>query len=113
MPKPRPIPDIPYHLRDDPPLFEIVDDEYVDMPEISVYASAVAHRLAMKLFQFLKEQKDLGELHMRMLHNLRLPLDRHRRPVISSVSYRRWPKDRPYSYYAESLDAVPELAALR
>ncbi len=90
-------------------MFEVVDGETVDLPEMSLYANTVALRLFTRLAAFA-EANDLGQADHEILYNLNLPKPRNRRPDVSFVSYKRWPKDRPYPYTGNAQHVVPDLA---
>jgi Uma2 family endonuclease len=95
-------------LGDDPPFFEIIDGIKVDLPPMSSYAVTIANRLGRHIGNHA-EQNDLGEASVEDLFNLRLSLDRNRRPDVAYVSYQRWPKDRPRPTEGDAWDVVPDL----
>jgi Uma2 family endonuclease len=95
-------------LGDDPPFFEIIDGIKVDLPPMSSYAVRIANILSQRIAAFAEPQ-DLGESIVEDIFNLRLPLDRNRRPDVAFISRQRWPKDRPQPTEGDVWDVVPDL----
>jgi Uma2 family endonuclease len=84
----------PAVVRDDDPLFEIIDGKQVELPPMSVRSALVAFELARKLGNFA-EERALGRAVVEALFHLPLSgKDRSRRPDAAFVSYQRWAKDR-------------------
>jgi len=95
-------------LGDDLPFFEITDGKKEEMPPMSSYAIQIANKLAFQLNSFA-EKHELGEAIVEDIFNLRLSLDRNRRPDVAFVSYKRWPNDRPRQTEDDVWDVVPDL----
>ena len=95
-------------LPDDPPLFEIIDGKIVELPPMSSYAVRIANKLAFAI-NTASCRTELGEAFVEQLFNLRLPMDRNRRPDVGYVSYERWPLDRPQPTEGDVWDVVPDL----
>ena len=95
-------------MGDDPPFFEIIDGMKVEMPPMSSYAIRIANRLAFQINTFAAKH-ELGEAIVEDIFNLRLSLDRNRRPVVAFMSCHRWPKDRPQPTEGDVWDVVPDL----
>lgn len=95
-------------LGDDSPFFEIIDGKRVEMPPMSSCAVRIAKALAFEI-ELHARQNNLGESAHEMIFNLRLPLDRNRRPDAAFISYERWPKDRPMPLQGDVWDVVPDL----
>ena len=99
----------PPAVRDDEPLYEIVDGKRVEMPPMSAYSVLVANELTWRLASHGHE-RNLGRAVMEQLFRLALDRDRNRRPDVAFVSLARWPKDRPVPYRDNAWDVVPDLA---
>lgn len=95
-------------LPDDPPLFEIIDGKIVELPPMSSYAVRIASNLA-KAIAVQTQLTPVGEAVVEQIFNLRLSLDRNRRPDVAFVSYERWPQDRPQPMEGDIWDVVPDL----
>ena len=90
-------------------LYEIVDGEKVELPEMSMYSNEVALLLHEKLIIHLASN-DTGKAQHEILFNLNLPTARNRRPDVSFVSYERWPKNKAFPYRGVARNIVPDLA---
>ncbi len=95
-------------LPDDAPFFEIIDGKVVELPPMSSYAVRIANTLAFQINAHSR-LTDLGEAIVEQIFNLRLRLDRNRRPDVGYVSYERWPKERPQPTEGDVWDVVPDL----
>lgn len=93
----------------DGPLFEIVDGQKVELPEMSMLSNEIARRLNKELILHLANH-DTGTAQLEILYDLGLPRTRNRRPDVSYVSHERWPKNRPFPYRGVARDVVPDLA---
>jgi len=93
----------------DAPLYEIIDDQRVELPPMSIYAVRVASRLVSKLNEF-GSANNLGEAVSEGLFRLPLARPRNRRPDVALVTYQRWPKNRPVPETDNAWDVVPNLA---
>ncbi len=71
-PAPVPIPPPASSVRDDEPLFEIIDGRRVELPPMSAYASLIVCRLINFLADFAR-QKNLGQAVTEVLFHLALP----------------------------------------
>jgi Uma2 family endonuclease len=89
-------------------LYEIVDGQYKELPPMSAEATLLAARLFRKLVVFL-ELHDLGEAVPELLCGLKPGARRKYRPDLAFVSYKRWPKDRPWPS-TDPMLVVPDLA---
>jgi hypothetical protein len=95
-----------------PDLFEVVNGEIVELPDMSFYAGLVANRLNCEMAFHLKTN-DVGRSGVELLYRFPLPGDetRSRRPDVSYVSYERWPRTRPIPATGNALEIVPDLVA--
>jgi Uma2 family endonuclease len=98
------------YRREDEPLFEFIDGQRIEIPEIGALACLLANRLAREVNSHA-QQLQLGETVVQMLFHLPLPGDRNRRPPFAYVSYDRWPKERRLSPEENAWDVVPNLVA--
>lgn len=103
-----PTPEMLQLLRDDEPLFEIIDGQRVELPPMSQFAARLASRLHAKMVTF-NESHDLGEPTVEVLFCLPLDKDRNRRPDVAFVSYNRWPKGKPSKRTENAWHVVPNL----
>lgn len=90
----------------DPPLYEVVDGRYVELPEMSTYSAILASRLASRLDAFA-EASQRGQAVSEILVGLAERL--RRRPDVVFVSYDRWPRGKPFPY-TDPWPVIPELA---
>jgi Uma2 family endonuclease len=88
-------------------LYEIVDGRYEELPPLGTQAMIVVSRLSRKLGTHA-EQKQLGEVVCEMLFGLTPKARRKHRPDVAFLSYKRWPKDRPFPT-TDHLLVVPDL----
>jgi Uma2 family endonuclease len=102
-------PAIPSPVTEDESLYEIIDGQRVELPPMSVYATAVASYLGGKIAVF-SETHPIGRPFAEMLFRLPLNGSRNRRPDVSFVSYERWPMNRPIPATDNAWDVVPDLA---
>src|SRR5437899_1484369 len=93
---------------EDPPLFEIIDGQVVELPPMSIRASRVASRLIREMGVYLKTNP-LGEALMETLVRLPLPADRNRRPDVAFVSALRIAQAPPQPGSDNAWEIVPEL----
>jgi Uma2 family endonuclease len=95
-----------------PDLFEVVNGEIVELPNMSFYACLVANRLNLEMGIHLKTN-DVGQSGVELLYRLPSTEDEtlSRRPDVSYVSYERWPRTRPIPARGNALEVVPDLAA--
>jgi Uma2 family endonuclease len=89
-------------------LYEIIDNQYVELPPMSVYAGVIASRLARLLGTFA-DNHELGQVVAEVLFGLTPRARRKHRPDVAFVSYRKWAKDRPLPT-TDPWQVVPELA---
>jgi Uma2 family endonuclease len=83
----------PDTVRDEEPLYEIVNGERVELPPMSVYASLIAKRLLLPVERVATEHS-LGTAVIETLFVLDDTADLRRRPDVAFVSAARWPLDR-------------------
>ena len=97
-------------VADLPDLYEVIDGEIVEIPEMGAYSSEVANVISESIHEFAKAKK-IGRVRMDMLFRFPLPEDesRNRRPDVAFISYQRWPADKPIAYSGNPMDVVPEL----
>jgi Uma2 family endonuclease len=93
----------------DEALYEIIDGQRVDLPPMSVYATAVASSLIGELAIFSHTHL-IGRPFAEMLFRLPLNGSRNRRPDVAFVTCERWPKNRPIPATDNAWDMVPDLA---
>jgi Uma2 family endonuclease len=89
-------------------IYEIVDGRYEELPEMSAQAAVVASRLARRMGNFA-EDKRLGEVVTEALFGLTPKSRRKHRPDVAFVSYKSWPKEKPFPT-TDPWPVVPELA---
>ncbi len=90
--------------------YEIIGGKRVELPPMSINSGRLASRLARKLGDFA-EQHDLGEVNTEVLFDIPLPGVRNRRPDLTFVSYKKWPKNRDAPEEQDAAwDVVPDLA---
>jgi len=94
-----------------PEYYEVIAGEIVEVPPMSDYANAVAHRLNRAVDRYL-DANDIGETGIERLFRIpqRKDKGRNRRPDWAYISFERWPKDRPYTYRENARDVVPDIA---
>jgi Uma2 family endonuclease len=88
--------------------YEIVNDQYVELPPMSTSATVVASRLMRKLGAFA-DSRQLGEVVAQPLFPMAPGTKTRRRPDVAFVSNARWPKDRPLPN-TDPWPVTPELA---
>ncbi len=89
-------------------LYEEIDGQPVEVPEMSFYANWLGARLLGFLFPFT-EAHQLGFTTTECLYHLGQPVNRNRRPDVAFVSYARWPKGKPFPKVDNALDVTPNL----
>jgi Uma2 family endonuclease len=95
-----------------PDLFEVVNGEIVELPNMSLYACLVANRLNLEMGFHLKTN-DVGRSGVELLYRFPSSDDetRSRRPDVSYVSYEQWPRTRPIPARGNAFEVVPDLVA--
>lgn len=93
---------------EDDRLYEIVDGQRLDVPQMSAYTTWIASRLQSRL-AFYAEEHALGTAVMEMLFILDAERDLRRRRDVAFVSAARWPLDRALPE-AGDWAVVPNLA---
>jgi Uma2 family endonuclease len=88
-------------------LYEIVDGEVVELPEMGIYATIIANTLAFAIMDFLRQQPP-GLVVIEGMFILDGRRDLRRRPDVASVSVGRWPDDREIPEEGD-WDVVPDL----
>jgi Uma2 family endonuclease len=92
----------------DEPLYEIVDNQRVDLPPMSVYTTWLASRLHGRLWPYAEEH-GLGTSVVEMLFILDAERNLRRRPDVAFVSTERWQLDRELPSTGD-WEVVPNLA---
>lgn len=108
-PKPKPEQPAPAKRGDDP-LFEVVNGQIVELPNMSSYSSQLANDLVIALALHLNQTKS-GTVLSEILFSIPIKkdADNQRRPDVAYLSKERW----PLSHRAPDTDpwpAVPNLA---
>lgn len=93
----------------DDPLYEIIDNQRVELPPMSTLAAVLSSDLVYFLGSFARTQS-LGRAVAEVLFRLPVNGNRSRRPDGAFVSYQRWPKDRPIPARGDAWEVVPNLA---
>ena len=94
--------------QDDDLLYEVVDDQVVELPPLGAYETWLASVLTIHLETFAR-QHQLGRAVQGMLFDLGPTVRRKRRPDAAFVSYERWPRQHRVPH-AEAWEVVPNLA---
>lgn len=94
--------------QDDDTLYEVVDDQQVELPPMGAYSVWIAAVLVNHLANFAR-QHQLGRAVPEMLFDFTATLQRKRRPDAAFVSFDRWPQQRRVPR-TEAWDVVPNLA---
>ena len=98
----------PPAVRDDEPLFEIINGQRVELPPMSAFETNLAFNLAFYIEQFARPRR-LGRAVTEILFLLNANLDLRRRPDGAYVSFTRWPRKKKIPRQ-EAWEVVPELA---
>jgi len=93
--------------QDDDTLYEVVDDQKVELPPMGAYSVWLATVLVIHLANFAK-QHQLGRAVQEMLFDFTATLQRKRRPDAAFVSFDRWPPQRRIPR-TEAWEVVPNL----
>ena len=88
-------------------LYEVVDDQVVELAPMGAYEIRIASVLTMYLETFAR-QHQLGRTVQGMLFDLTATVQRQRRPDVAFVSYDRWPRQRRVPR-TEAWGVVPNL----
>ena len=94
--------------RSDEPLYEVVNGERVELPEMSIYANLIAGRVKQRLDEWTL-QSPTGVPAMEALFILDSKKDLRRRPDVAWVSFEAWPSDREIPETGD-WEVVPTLA---
>jgi Uma2 family endonuclease len=94
-------------VAEDDPLYEIVDDQRVELLPMAANAVQIAFNLAFEIKAFAKSH-DLGQASTEMLFRLRSKPKLHRRPDAAYVSFERWPKGQRIPK-DNAWDVIPDL----
>lgn len=89
-------------------LYEEIDGQRVEVPEMSFFANWLGARIFGFLFTY-SESHDVGLPTVESLFHLGPPVDRNRRPDVAFVSHARWPKGKPFPKVGNALDVTPNL----
>jgi Uma2 family endonuclease len=91
----------------DEPLYEIENGRRVEPLPMGAYETLVASGLLGYLIQYCQKKK-FGRAVNEMLFDL-VAVNRHRRPDVAIVSYKRWPRARRVPS-TEAWEVIPDLA---
>jgi Uma2 family endonuclease len=94
--------------QDDDILYEVIDDQKVELSPMGVYRVWLATVLVVHLANFAR-QHQLGRAVQEMLFDFTATLKRKRRPDAAFVSFDRWPQQRRIPR-TEAWEVVPNLA---
>jgi Uma2 family endonuclease len=89
-------------------LYEVVDDQIVELAPMGAYEVWLATLLVARLATFAR-QHQLGRAVQEMLFDLTVATGRKRRPQVAFVSFDRWPRHRRIPR-TEAWEVVPNLA---
>ncbi len=93
---------------DEDVLYEVVDDQVVELAPMGAYEVRLATWLAARLETFA-QQHQLGRAVQEMLFDLTVATGWKRRPDVAFVSFARWPRQRRIPR-TEAWEVVPNLA---
>ena len=93
---------------DEDVLYEVVDDQVVELAPMGAYEVRLATLLAARLEIFV-QQHQLGRAVQEMLFDLRVMAGRKRRPDVAFVSFDRWPQHHRIPRI-DAWEVVPNLA---
>jgi Uma2 family endonuclease len=93
---------------DEDVLYEVVDDQVVELAPTGAYEVWIASVLGAHLATFVTEHQ-LGRAVQEMLFDLTVATGRKRRPDVAFVSFSRWPLTRRIPR-TEAWEVVPNLA---
>jgi Uma2 family endonuclease len=93
---------------DEDVLYEVVDDQVVELAPMGAYEVRLATLLAARIETFA-QQHQLGRALQEMLFDLTVATGRKRRPDVAFVSFDRWPLTRRIPR-TEAWEVVPNLA---
>jgi len=93
--------------QDDDILYEVVDEQVVELGPMGADEIWLATVLVVHLTNFVR-QHQLGRAVQEMLFDFTAMIQRKRRQDVAFVSYERWPRQRPVPH-AEAWEVVPNL----
>jgi Uma2 family endonuclease len=93
---------------DEEVLYEVVDDQVVELAPMGAYEVRLATLLTARIETFA-QQHQLGRAMQEMLFDLTVATGRKRRPDVAFVSFDRWPLTRRIPR-TEAWEVVPNLA---
>ena len=93
--------------QDEDILYEVVDDQVVELGPMGAHEIWLATELARHLGNFVR-QHQLGRVVQELLFDFTAMVKRKRRPDVAFVSYERWPRQRSVPH-AEAWEVVPNL----
>jgi len=93
--------------QDDDILYEVVDDQVVELGPMGAHEIWLATELVVHLGTFVR-QHQLGRTVQEMLFDFTAVVQRKRRPDVAFVSYERWPRQRRVPH-TEAWEVVPNL----
>ena len=94
--------------RDEDSLYEVVDDQVVELAPMGAYEVRLAMVLALYVENFARQHR-LGRAVQEMLFDLGPAIQRRRRPDVAFVSYDRWPQQQRVPR-TEAWEGVPNPA---
>jgi Uma2 family endonuclease len=103
-----PVNQVEVQTADEDVLYEVVDNQIVELPPMGAYEVRLATLLAARLEIFV-QQHQLGRAVQEMLFDLRVRAGRKRRPDVAFVSFERWPQHRRIPRI-DAWEVVPNLA---
>jgi Uma2 family endonuclease len=95
-------------ITDEDILYEVVDDQVVELAPTGAYEVWIASVLGAHLATFVTEHQ-LGRAVQEMLFDLTVATGRKRRPDVAFVSFDRWPRHRRIPRI-DAWEVVPNLA---
>lgn len=93
---------------EDEPLYEVVDDQLVELAPMGAYQAWLATELTAYLRNFARQHR-LGRVVQETLFDLGPAIRRKRRPDVAFVSYARWSQQQRVPN-TEAWNVVPNLA---
>lgn len=104
----RQVEDVTDHLSHPDALYEIVDGQVVELPEMGAYSYYVAFLLFEELRNFLATNPT-GVVFLEAVFVIDVARDLRRRPDVAFISFGRWPTDRTIPTIGD-WEVVPDLA---
>src|SRR4051812_30066976 len=89
-------------------LYEVVDGRVVEPTDMGILETLIASEIMFAIRAYLDRDRS-GRVTTEMLYWIDRGKNLQRRPDVSFVSYKRWPRERPFPNTA-AWDVVPDLA---